>query len=172
MVTVLPLRSQTRFAPRHHHHSISLCPSCRHKHQRVSFPQFIPFPDLRAWIIAGMTYLRYVSFKYCLIPTFVNGSVSLQPHPAISLTLPEDLEWAVGTSPRFYGRKDKIGGWKWHWNASLTWTQWVSDIPLYLSWIVALRIVRIPCNLNLSRFCVDGKTPYVPELFPSHSCEW
>ena len=51
-----------------------------------------------------------MSFKYYLIPTFINGSASLQLHPTISLTLPEDLEWTAGSSPSFYGRKDELGG--------------------------------------------------------------
>jgi hypothetical protein len=61
--------------------------------------------------MAALNCLWYVQVKYYLIPTFLNGSVSLQPHHRISLTLPEDLERTLGgTSPHFYDRKDEIGG--------------------------------------------------------------
>ena len=45
-----------------------------------------------------------------LIPPFLNDSVYLQPHPNISLTPPEDLEWTAGASLHLNGRKDEIGG--------------------------------------------------------------
>ena len=48
------------------------------------------------------------------IPTFLNGLVSLQPHPRKCHMLPEDLEWTVGMPPHPYahpyGRKDEMHG--------------------------------------------------------------
>jgi len=32
------------------------------------------------------------------------------PHPRISRTHPEDLEWTIGMSPHFHDPKDEIGG--------------------------------------------------------------
>jgi hypothetical protein len=44
-----------------------------------------------------------------LVQTFLNGSLSPQPHPRISLALPEDIERTAGMPPSFCGPKVEIG---------------------------------------------------------------